>query len=181
MPRRIYTFHAGLGWGWQNLWVTVGAYVFALGVGVFIANVFYSLRRGAAAGPDPWGAPTLEWSTPSPPPPYNFARIPVVASRHPLWEDERPARSVPHSRLEGLPLDVGRDTLGTSPLGAQPDEILRMPQDTLWPFFLSLALLATSYGLLVALWWLAAAGVVGLVVTSVGWLWPAASPARARG
>ena len=50
-------------------------------------NVVISLRHGVAAGANPWDAPTLEWATPSPPPPYNFRVIPHVASRHPLWED----------------------------------------------------------------------------------------------
>ena len=54
---------------------------------IFIWNIFVGLRRGAPAGDNPWDAPTLEWATSSPPPPYNFAVLPTVASRHPLWED----------------------------------------------------------------------------------------------
>jgi cytochrome c oxidase subunit 1 len=42
------------------------------------------------AGNDPWDAWTLEWSTPSPPPPYNFATDPVVRSRRPLWDLKHP-------------------------------------------------------------------------------------------
>ena len=76
-----------MGWDTLNMITTLGAFLFALGVLLFLINVCVSLRRGAAAGPNPWDAPTLEWSMPSPPPPYNFAVIPTVASRHPLWED----------------------------------------------------------------------------------------------
>jgi cytochrome c oxidase subunit I len=176
MPRRIYTYADGLGWGWQNMWVTIGAYVFALGVVVFIVNFFWSLVNGAKAGPNPWDAPTLEWATPSPPPPYNFARIPIVASRHPLWEDrinEGTGRSV----LETGPmLDKGRDTFGTTPLDAEPDEILRMPEDTAWPFFLALSVLVLAYGLLFGLIWLAAIGVVGLFICITGWFMPSHEP-----
>jgi hypothetical protein len=69
-------------------------------------------------------------------------------------------------------LDRGRDTFGTTPLDAEADEILRMPEDTLWPFALSLALLAIAYALVASQWWLAAVGAVALLATIVGWLWP---------
>ena len=86
MPRRIYTYPAGLGWETPNLITTVGAFVLAFGILLFLINVFVSLRNGQLAGPNPWDAPSLEWSTPSPPPPYNFPVVPSIASRHPLWE-----------------------------------------------------------------------------------------------
>ena len=87
MPRRVYTYPAGMGWDTLNLITTIGSFVFALGVLLFFVNVSKSRRSGAPAGANPWDAPTLEWAVPSPPPPYNFAVIPTVASRHPLWED----------------------------------------------------------------------------------------------
>lgn len=46
-----------------------------------------TFKNGAVAGNNPWDSPRLEWATPSPPPPYNFAVIPTVATHHPLWED----------------------------------------------------------------------------------------------
>jgi hypothetical protein len=55
---------------------------------VFIYNLWHSLRRGERAGDNPWDAPTLEWSIPSPPPVYNFAKIPVISHRDPLWWDK---------------------------------------------------------------------------------------------
>jgi cytochrome c oxidase subunit 1 len=48
------------------------------------------LRKGKLAGNDPWDAWTLEWSTSSPPPEYNFAQIPTVKSRRPLWDLKHP-------------------------------------------------------------------------------------------
>lgn len=180
MPRRIYTYHAGMGWDWQNMWITIGAYVFAIGVVVFIANVIWSLVRGAAAGPNPWDGPTLEWATTSPPPPYNFGVIPTVGSRHPLWED-RLAETESRSQLDRGPvLDEGRDTFGTTPLDAEPDEILRMPEDTVWPFFLSLSVLVICYGLLLSLSWLAMLGAVALFVSISGWFWPKPLPVEGR-
>ena len=176
MPRRIYTYADGLGWGWQNMWITIGAYVFALGVVVFVANFFWSLFSGEEAGPNPWDGPTLEWSTSSPPPPYNFGRIPIVGSRHPLWEDRLGEGSGRTILDDGPVLEQGRDTFGTTPLDAEPDEILRMPEDTAWPFFLSLSLLVLAYGLLFGLIWLSAVGVVGLFISIVGWFLPSHEP-----
>jgi Cytochrome c oxidase subunit IV. len=76
----------------------------------------------------------------------------------------------------GPVLDRGRDTFGTTPLDAEPDEILRMPEDTVWPFFLALSILLLAYGLLFSLIWLAAMGVVGLFVCIVGWFLPGHEP-----
>ncbi|MBC7575277.1 MAG: cytochrome c oxidase subunit I, partial [Herminiimonas sp.] len=140
MPRRIYTYGADMGWSTVNLITTIGSFVFAIGILMFIVNVVWSLRRGVPAGANPWDAPTLEWSIPSPPPAYNFAVIPIIASRHPLWEDmldESPQRSKLH---EGLLLMQGRETIGTSALDALPDVILKMPGDSYAPFFLALCI-----------------------------------------
>ena len=84
MPRRIYTYPDSMGWDWLNLITTIGSFLFGFGVLLLIYNVVRSMRHGPSAGSNPWDAPTLEWATSSPPPPYNFAVIPVVASRHPL-------------------------------------------------------------------------------------------------
>src|SRR2546427_4854440 len=91
MPRRIYTYEPGRGWDIWNLVATIGVFFQAAGVVVFVANLVWSYFRGRAAGSDPWDAWTLEWSTPSPPPAYNFAVIPTVKSRRPLWDLKHPA------------------------------------------------------------------------------------------
>src|ERR1700726_3938546 len=90
MPRRIYTYEPGRGWDIWNLIVTIGVFFQALGTLVFIANLLWSYFKGKAAGNDPWDAWTLEWSTNSPPPAYNFATIPAVKSRRPLWDLKHP-------------------------------------------------------------------------------------------
>lgn len=86
MPRRVYTYQAGIGWDTANLIETIGVYMLALGILVFFVNLMRSRRHGDRAGGNPWGANTLEWATPSPPPAYNFRAIPVVKGRDPLWE-----------------------------------------------------------------------------------------------
>jgi cytochrome c oxidase subunit 1 len=90
MPRRIYTYEPGRGWEIWNFIVTIGAFFQAAGVLVFVVNLLWSLRKGELAGNDPWDAWTLEWSTSSPPPDYNFAATPVVQSRRPLWDLKHP-------------------------------------------------------------------------------------------
>jgi len=90
MPRRVYTYEPGRGWDTWNFIVTIGVVFQGLGILVFLINLLWSYRRGKVAGNDPWDAWTLEWSTSSPPPPYNFAAIPSVQSRRPLWDLKHP-------------------------------------------------------------------------------------------
>ena len=90
MPRRIYTYEPGRGWEIWNLLVTIGVFFQAAGVLVFVGNLVWSYFGGKYAGRDPWDAWTLEWSTSSPPPAYNFAAIPTVRSRRPLWDLKHP-------------------------------------------------------------------------------------------
>jgi cytochrome c oxidase subunit 1 len=90
MPRRIYTYQPGRGLDTLNLIASVGAVLQALAVLILIINVVKSLRSGEPAGDDPWDAWTLEWSTTSPPPEYNFATPPIVRSRRPLWDLKHP-------------------------------------------------------------------------------------------
>lgn len=172
MPRRVYTYPDGLGWDTLNLITSIGSFLFAIGFLVLLVNVLVSLRRGAPAGANPWRAATLEWSTSSPPPPYNFAVIPTVASREPLWEAElreQDARSAP---ARGLPLDEEKELLGSTAVDADPEVILKMPEDTILPLLLSLSMTAFFAGLLVKLWWLAGASVIVSLGILLLWLWP---------
>ena len=90
MPRRIYTYEPGRGWDTWNLIITIGVLFQAVGILIFVYNLVSSYFKGKLAGDDPWDAWTLEWSTSSPPPDYNFATIPVVRSRRPLWDLKHP-------------------------------------------------------------------------------------------
>jgi len=90
MPRRVYTYEPGRGWDIWNLLATIGVVFQAAGILIFVGNLLSSYFRGKSAGSDPWDAWTLEWSTDSPPPAYNFALIPSVRSRRPLWDLKHP-------------------------------------------------------------------------------------------
>src|ERR1044071_9232981 len=98
MPRRIYTYEPRPGWETLNFIVTIGAFIQAVAILVFVWNLVVSYWKGTRAGNDPWDAWTLEWTISSPPPAYNFATIPVVASRRPLWDLKHPED--PDSRYE---------------------------------------------------------------------------------
>src|SRR5215471_15034199 len=98
MPRRIYTYEPGRGWDTMNLIITYGAFIQGIAILIFVWNLIRSYFKGNVAGNDPWDAWTLEWSTTSPPPVYNFASIPTIASRRPLWDLKHPED--PDSRYE---------------------------------------------------------------------------------
>nr|MBA2671042.1 cytochrome c oxidase subunit I [Gemmatimonadota bacterium] len=132
MPRRVYTYLPGLGWDTLNLISTVGAVMFTLGILLFFVNAVWSRRYGALAGDDPWESNTLEWATASPPEPYNFRHIPIIASRNPVWDDEsslprdfgegREPRALDRDRvaIAAMMDDRQRETLGTTILDAEP-------------------------------------------------------------
>ena len=180
MPRRVYTYLPELGWDALNLVSTVGAFVIAAGVALTLANIARSLRHGEPSGPNPWGASTLEWSTTSPPPQYNFGEFPVVRSRDPLWDNAAllDASAGPHvvPDADGEPVllrtdDSRRETLGTSMLDAHVERRVVLPGPTLWPLALAVSTAVGIIGVVFTTWLF----VVGLALTFlsiVGWLWP---------
>jgi cytochrome c oxidase subunit I len=173
MPRRVYTYHDYPGWHALNLITTIGSFVLAIGVLLLVINVARSVRLGAVAGRNPWGGSTLEWAVSSPPPAYNFAVIPTVASRHPLWEDRLGAEGGALSSLDtGLLLDQGKETIGTSALDAVPDMVLEMPGDSAAPFAMAVGLAVMFAGLVAQGRIAAAVGALLTVIALLMWLWP---------
>src|SRR4051812_45599940 len=165
MPRRVYTYSPQMGWGLLNALASLGAVFMTLGVLVFLANAFRSMRSGELAGPNPWGASTLEWATTSPPQVYNFHPMLTVGGRDPLW-DNPPDQPV----VRGLRADV-REVLITRSLDADPDHLTIFPQPSSWPFWSALA----TTGLFV--WsmfspWAMVWGVIPVAIAMTGWFWP---------
>jgi cytochrome c oxidase subunit 1 len=166
MPRRVYTYLPETGWGNLNLLASAGGVLLALGVLVFIINVLWNRRGGELVGAaNPWDANTLEWSTASPPPSYNFFRIPVVEGREALW-----------SRSEDGPVVMGlksncRQVLITKTMDAEPDHKLILPGPNIGPLLLALAATATFIGSIFTPWALPVGMVLALMALLV-WGWP---------
>ncbi|MEA2600321.1 MAG: cytochrome c oxidase subunit [Acidobacteriota bacterium] len=165
MPRRIYTYLPETGWGTLNLLATVGAGILGLGLLVFFVNAAQALRHGEAAGNDPWGADTLEWAIASPPPSYNFLRLPTVAGRSALW-----SRREDQAEVTGLRSDR-REVLVTNLLDAEPDHRDVLPGPTIWPFILGLGVAVTFITAIFTPWGVLI-GAVPCAVALVAWFWP---------
>ncbi len=165
MPRRVYTYPDGLGWNELNLLASIGAALIAASVALFVANVLWSRRHGQIAGDDPWHAGTLEWATTSPPQPWNFQEIPVVADRAPLWEEPTPRQVV-----TGLRSDR-RELLITGAVDAEPDHRNELPSTSIWPLLTALATTGLFIGSIFTPW-AVPVGALPLFVTLVGWFWP---------
>jgi len=150
MPRRIYTYAPDLGWNFWNLVSTIGAFIIAVSFVIFIANVIRTARSGQVAGPDPWDARTLEWSIPSPPPVYNFARIPEVHGRDDFWAtkygDEH--GGAPHPQ--------------PAPVTAAEIAAIHMPPTSYWPIVLAVGMMIMISGLMTSMYQIIAGGLFTL-------------------
>ena len=144
MPRRVYTYPAGLGFETLNMIETVGSFVLGLSFVVFLVNIFQTWRKPANAPADPWNGATLEWAIPSPPQEFNFAEIPVVHGRDALWETKRERR-------------------GTLPEPARVSgKGIHMPNPSFWPAVAAVGVLAVFLSLM----FLGHTGVWGVVAAT---------------
>ncbi|MDQ3396999.1 MAG: cytochrome c oxidase subunit I [Deinococcota bacterium] len=161
MNRRIYTYSGDMGWNFWNMVSTVGAFILAAGVGLFIYNALHGLRHGKKAGNDPWDGRTLEWTIPSPPPVYNFAELPEVHDRESFWVDKHGAH-LPEDRLgpsqqepsgeddpvvmwPGIPASA--ETQKVEKTGEKSHGI-HMPGQSWYPIFASASLMTMGYGII---------------------------------
>jgi cytochrome c oxidase subunit 1 len=169
MPRRIYTYQHEMPWGDLNLFVSVSSSVLALGFLLFFIDAVRSARWGAPAGDNPWNASSLEWATSSPPPSFNFARIPVVRSTEPLWQDPDVV-----AVAGGLRVDR-RELIISTVAEAQPQARESSPRNSIWPLW---AAIATTVMLVWSIFspWAVVWGSIPIVITLIGWFWPKGDP-----
>jgi cytochrome c oxidase subunit 1 len=165
MPRRVYTYPAGMGWDSLNLISSLGAALLALGVLVFVINAVTSMLRGRIASPDPWDAAGLEWAATSPPQVYNFAHIPVVSSRTPLWDGDG---KLPV--MSGLRVDSPELVLTTA-IDAVPSVREPSPQPTIWPL-LAAILTAITFVTTIFTPWGLVWGTIPIAIALTIWFWP---------
>ncbi|RYF36420.1 MAG: cytochrome ubiquinol oxidase subunit I, partial [Comamonadaceae bacterium] len=161
MPRRVYTYDAGVGWSLWNALSTAGAFVFAAGVLLSFVTLARGLLRPRREGGNPWNAPTLEWV---PQESYGMRSIPQVRSHYPLWDQPGLAQEIMDGR-HWLPGTVfgGRETLLTSPIRGTIRHLVRLPGDG-WMHFIAAAGTAGFFLLLTVSWFVPAiaCGVVAI-------------------
>ncbi|HYM16194.1 MAG TPA: cytochrome c oxidase subunit I [Dehalococcoidia bacterium] len=171
MPRRVQTYPDGYGWGFWNMMATVGAFMIAASILVFIFNVIKSLRHGEIAGEDPWDARTLEWTIPSPPPPYNFAQIPQVHSLDDFWHKKyaEDPDGVP------VPVPAGASDHAAADAHADAGHGIHLPSPSYFPIIAAFGLPLIALGLIYDVSFVA----VGAAITIVGLYGWALEPATA--
>ena len=161
-PRRTYTYPAGRGWDFWNFVSTVGAFIIALSIAVFMYNVFRTRHKGERVGADPWDARTLEWTIPSPPPDYNFVEVPNVTARDELWhrkytEDEE-GRAVRREVDHPVVMDE-------VPEGVE----VHLPSPSYWPLLTAVLLPIVCYGMIYRVWAVCIAAAVGILGCLYAW------------
>jgi cytochrome c oxidase subunit I+III len=165
MPRRVYTYPSGMGWDVWNFISTVGAYVIAISMLVFVVNIWRTLRSPASSAENPWDAPDLEWAAASPPAPYNFSAVPVVSSATPLWTERESVESVSGLR------DDRPEVLITSAVEAEPQIRWGMPYPDLWPLITALALTVMFVWSIFTPWGIVW-GAIPFAIGGTVWFWP---------
>jgi cytochrome c oxidase subunit I+III len=180
MPRRVYTYGEDTGWGIYNLISTIGVFIIVPGIAVFVWNVVRTFRRGEPAGNNPWGGDTLEWAVSSPPAEHGWTVLPIVRSRHPMWDQDELHRG--DERLERFVHGLARWPLrwragvvvGTA--DAHPQEVFRVAGPSIWPLVSACGLVLVFIAELVKLRWVIAVGALVLVVGLIGWNRPEDPP-----
>jgi cytochrome c oxidase subunit I+III len=180
MPRRVWTYEAGLGWGVYNLISTLGVLIIVPGMALFVWNVFRSYRKGEQAGANPWGADTLEWALPSPPLQHSWTEPPIIRSRHPLWDqtdfDEGDQDLVRFVRGIGQWPLRWRAAVVIGTADARPVEVFRVATPSILPLVAALGVVLIFLSELVKLRWGALLGALIVVVAVIRWNWPQPPP-----
>ena len=153
MPRRIYTYSAEFGWEHMNQISSVGYIVLAIGILIFMYNVWQS-RNSRRVSHDPWDAPGVEWTISSPPPPYNFAEIPQIQGRDHYWIVKENAEAA------GTPI--------REPEAHVDPSSIHMPSPSYWPIFIAAGVALIGGGLLSHYALSFVGGIIAFIGT-IGW------------
>ncbi len=157
MSRRIDTYSPGFGFEAWNLVVTIGSFIIALSVLIFLINVITSARNARGlppTEPDPWDARSLEWMTPNPTPVHNFDEIPIVESLDEFWHRK-----------------YGSDEDGKVVRVASAEEVcqdgsaegVHLPSPSYWPLVFAIGLPFIALGLIYSLWLCVFGGALALM------------------
>jgi cytochrome c oxidase subunit I+III len=172
LPRRVFTYPAGMGFDTLQLVSSIGAFVLAAGLAVFLWDVIRPKRKQPISERNPWGAGTLEWLSEMPSKPWGVRSIPEIDGRYPLWDQPNFLRDVDEGRFYLPDAEEGkRETIVSTVIDAKPVQCLRVPG----PTFLALWAAMFTGGVFIFstfhFWWLAlASGILALGAILV-WLW----------
>ena len=176
MPRRVFTYPAGLGWDTLNMVSTIGAFILAIGIAIVLWDIIRPKKKDPLSPRNPWNAGTLEWIQTMPPPAWGVRTIPEIDSRYPLWEQPNFERDYDQGRFY-LPdaEEMKRETLVTSVIDAKPLQCLRLPG----PNFIGMGAAVTLGGFFILgtfyLWPLAILSLVLAIGVIWRWLWKGTS------
>ncbi|MDI5892635.1 cytochrome c oxidase subunit I [Halomonas rhizosphaerae] len=172
MPRRVYTYDAGLGWEPYNLVSSVGGFMMAAGIATVLLDLALHARFGRPSPRNPWGADTLEWSLAMPPASYNFASLPRVETRHPLWDNPRLGAEIARGEHALAGSTHGRrELIGSEALTGRVRDIIHLPTSSWWPLAAALMLAVVCISLLMRLYPLALAAFMAAGVLLLRWSW----------
>ncbi|MVA82542.1 cytochrome c oxidase subunit I [Agrobacterium vitis] len=171
MPRRVFTYPADIGWDWLNLMSTMGAVVLGIGMFAVVVDVTLHRRRQPRGEVNPWNAGTLEWIS-EPEEKWGMRSIPRITSRYPLWDQKGLAEEVKRGGWYLPDAKEGyRETLVTSVLDAQPEQVLRVG-GTSYITIISALTLGTVFVALTFKWWIVSlVSGVAFVAAIHYWLW----------
>jgi cytochrome c oxidase subunit I+III len=176
MPRRVFTYPEGLGFDWLNMVSTVGAFIMAAGVLVFVWDVVRPFSWKPKAPRNPWNAGTLEWVAGNPSEPWGIRSVPIITTRYPLWDQKDLIRNIDEGRYF-LPdaEEEKRETLITGVLDAEPIQVLRLPGNSFLPMWAAI-FVGGSFIAATFHWWIPTilSGVIGIFVI-MAWLWTGTS------
>ncbi|KQS71449.1 cytochrome B [Rhizobium sp. Leaf371] len=171
MPRRIFTYPAGIGWDWFNLISTIGAFVFAFGVGVVVIDVVRPKKRQPRCEQNPWNAGTLEFIS-EPEENWGVRSVPIITSRYPAWDQPDLIDNIKAGRyyLPDSPMGE-RETLVTTVLDARPVQCLRVGGTSVVTMVAAAALGGVFIALTFHWWWITIACAIVTLGAILYWLW----------
>ena len=193
MPRRIFTYPADSGWETINSWVTIGSFIIALSIAVFIVNYVRTWRREPEREADPWDGRTLEWSIPSPVPIYNFKEIPTVEYLDDWWARKYPesVHAEPREGSPGQPAPAGAEdrsplngpdvsSYGASAYGEDEDHGIHLPDKSYYPLIAAVGFTFFA-GSLMSAWWLTLIAAIIMMFGIMGWIFEPVNDPPAEG
>ena len=164
--RRTWVYAEETNLAFWNVVVTVGAFIIAISIIVFMVNWIFSKRNGEEAPFDPWDARTIEWTIPSPTPVWNFSKAPIVKSLDDFWhakysEDDE-GRAVRRESADQLLQELEEE-------GLNPSENIELPNPSYYPIILASGLPFLGYAVIYYSVPLAIIGSLLLLIGGFGW------------